>query len=405
MLSQDPIDNCLPRVRAHLRDLDAGEVPLRTTKVIVLGNGRVGKTQLCRRLRGLDYDDTVKSTHGITIASTQFGDGETLNLWDFGGQDIYHGAHALFMRTRAIFVVAWHPDYETTPNHTHEGMTFENRPLAYWLAFVQAMGAPASPVIVVQCQVEDRKQLRTPPVDLELRKALDPEIIAYSAHTQRGRGALHDAIADAIERLRQRDGLASIGAGRARVVDRLMVWRTEDEPRPAAERRHRVIETEDFAALCAEAGGVSSPAMLLDYLHHCGLVYHDPNYFSGRVLLDITWALDAIYSVFDRHTAWRHLQATHGRFKRAQLAATVWQAHGEDEQRLFLRLMRSCGICFRHGGEHRSQGDDDEYIAPDLLPDEAAVAEHLAGRWDEDTLTRILAHLIMTSSTPASSAG
>ena len=28
-------------------------------KLMVLGNGRVGKTQICRRLRGEDYDDKV----------------------------------------------------------------------------------------------------------------------------------------------------------------------------------------------------------------------------------------------------------------------------------------------------------------------------------------------------------
>jgi internalin A len=28
---------------------------------------------------------------------------ERLQIWDFGGQDIYHGTHALFMRTRAVF--------------------------------------------------------------------------------------------------------------------------------------------------------------------------------------------------------------------------------------------------------------------------------------------------------------
>ena len=395
VLSQWAGENCLPRIRAHLADLDAGAEPLRTTKLIVLGNGRVGKTQLCRRLRGMAYDAQVPSTHGITLASTPFGDdGEMLNLWDFGGQDIYHGAHALFMRTRAVFVIAWHPDFEASPTHVHEGMTFENRRLAYWLAFVQAMGAAGSPVIAVQCQAEVHKQAaRTLPADPALLDALGVMSVAYSARTDRGRGGLDDAITDAIAMLRQRDGLASIGIGRARVVERLMAWRAEDEPRPPAERQHRTMTTAAFAELCETIGGVSSPAALLHYLHHCGLVYHDPDFFAGQVLLDLTWALDAIYAVFDRHTAWRHLQATHGRFQRAQLAATVWQAHSVEEQRLFLRLMRSCGICFRHGQPSwQPESDDDEYIAPDLLPDETRIADQLAGRWQAQAPTHALTY-------------
>ncbi|MCB9552660.1 MAG: hypothetical protein H6705_12440 [Myxococcales bacterium] len=387
-----PIDDCLPRVRAHLADLDAGAVPLRTTKLIVLGNGRVGKTQLCNRLRGLDFEHDSDSTHGITLASAAFGDDETLNLWDFGGQDIYHGAHALFMRTRAVFVVAWHPDFEGSPTHEHAGVTYENRPLAYWLDFVRTMGAQGSPVLVVQCQADGQSDdVARPPVDPALLDALDATTLSYSARTDRGRGALDDAITDAIARLRARDGLASIGVGRARVVERLMAWRAEDASRPAAEREHR-DQHRCLRRALRRVGGSHHP-MLLHYLHHCGLIYYDPQSFEGQVLLDIAWALEAIYAVFDRHTAWRHLQATHGRFKRAQLAATVWQAHSDDEQRLFLRLMRSCGICFRQGDDHRrEESDDDEYIAPDLLPDEAAVAEHLAGRWDEGTPTRTLTH-------------
>jgi hypothetical protein len=35
-----------------------------------------------------------------------------LNLWNFGGQDIYHGSHALFLHGRAIFLVLWTPALE-----------------------------------------------------------------------------------------------------------------------------------------------------------------------------------------------------------------------------------------------------------------------------------------------------
>ena len=46
-------------------------------------------------------DETVPSTHGIEISAAPLAraPGEsplaTLRIWDFGGQDIYHGTHAL----------------------------------------------------------------------------------------------------------------------------------------------------------------------------------------------------------------------------------------------------------------------------------------------------------------------
>jgi internalin A len=115
VLSVEPYSNCLAQLRDHLDDLRAGEEQVRVAKLVVVGNGRVGKTQLCRRLRGLKYDDTVPSTHGITVTSensNSSADTDTLNIWDFGGQDIYHGVHTLFMKTRAVFLVVWHPDFE-----------------------------------------------------------------------------------------------------------------------------------------------------------------------------------------------------------------------------------------------------------------------------------------------------
>jgi internalin A len=101
VLSQNDDADCLESLRAHLTDLDAGAVAVSDIKVLVLGNGRVGKTQICRRLRGEDYDPHVSSTHGVIVTSGQLpsmggADPTTLHFWDFGGQDIYHGTHVLF---------------------------------------------------------------------------------------------------------------------------------------------------------------------------------------------------------------------------------------------------------------------------------------------------------------------
>jgi len=158
VFTQRTFDNCLPRLRAHLADLGAGAAPLRDLKVIVLGNGRTGKTQICRRLRGKPFEPDADSTHGITVTSVELAmpqghESAVLNLWDFGGQDIYHGTHALFMRTRAIFLLIWTPDTEDGA-HEHHGIVFRNRPLPYWLEYIRHLGSAASPVVLVQNQCD-----------------------------------------------------------------------------------------------------------------------------------------------------------------------------------------------------------------------------------------------------------
>ena len=111
-------ENVLDKVHAHYEDLKYGQHPDAEVKVLFLGNGSTGKTQLCRRLRGEPFDLTVSTTHGIelsamTVALEEFDDPVRLNLWDFGGQEIYHSSHALFLQGQGIFLILWTPEFET----------------------------------------------------------------------------------------------------------------------------------------------------------------------------------------------------------------------------------------------------------------------------------------------------
>ena len=115
VLSRHERDSCLERLRAHSRDLKGGESEITDFKLMLLGNGRVGKTQICRRLREEDYDESEPSTHGVKVSSAPLmtlAGPVTLRIWDFGGQDIYHGTHALFLKSRAIFMLVWTPKWE-----------------------------------------------------------------------------------------------------------------------------------------------------------------------------------------------------------------------------------------------------------------------------------------------------
>jgi internalin A len=387
-LSPDDYSSCLKVLCHHLMDLEAGTEDVREAKLMVLGNGRVGKTQICRRLRGLQYDETVPSTHGIAVTAEPWvgsTDDEALNIWDFGGQDIYHGAHTLFMETSAVFMIVWHPDFETAGDQPVDGMVFRNYPLPYWLDYVRTLGRKDSPVVVVQsrCDRPEQESSRLPADDASRQfRSLKP--CWYSARTCRGGGALEEALRDAVQFLRERDGIATIGAGRMRVLRQLEAWRNDDQGRPTAERQHRTLSQTEFRTLCEQVGGVSSPPSLLTYLHNRGVVFYKPALFHDRIILDQSWALEAVYGVFDRHKAYPLILSQGGRFTRSLLAMTAWRAYSEPEQRLFLSLMESCGIAFVDRQADSRLGLETSYVAPDLLPDKEAVAPQLAGRWDDD---------------------
>ncbi len=135
---------------------------------------------------------------------------------------------------------------------------------------------------------------------------------------------------------------------------------------------------------------MSSPESLLAYLHNLGVVFYQPDLFHDRIILDQSWALEAVYAVFDRRKAYSLILSQGGRFTRSLLAMTAWRDYSEPEQRLFLSLMESCGIAFVHREADRRLELETEYLALDLLPGKDAVAAQLAGRWNDSEESRRL---------------
>ena len=146
----------LPAIRAHLDDLGDDPEPLNDIKLIILGNGRIGKTQIVNRLRGAAFEEEANSTHGVSLVQAPIPgatDGN-YNIWDFGGQDIYFGTHMLFLRTRAVFLLVWTPASDDAETHDCGGMRFRNQPLAWWLDCIRRFGPADAPLIVVQNQLD-----------------------------------------------------------------------------------------------------------------------------------------------------------------------------------------------------------------------------------------------------------
>jgi internalin A len=254
--------------------------------------------------------------------------------------------------------------------HTHGGFTFRNQPLAYWLAYVRTFGGARSPVLVIQSQCDRPEDERDPPLppgaldDFGYKRVLHYSAKGDGTHA-RGHAALEETLLDAVQWMRGNQGLAKIGPGRAAVKAGL-------EAKLAAGQR--LISHQGFIDLCAEVertrkGRVSDPAALLDYLHNTGTVFYRKGLFGDQIILDQAWALDAVYSVFDRASqSFKKIERNHGRFRCSELAEWVWQKHGVGEQELFLSFMQQCGICFTVQKEDREKRVEAEYIAPDLLP-------------------------------------
>ena len=103
----------LDAVKAYLRAKAEAQITLNEAKLILVGEGEVGKTCLLDALLGNPWQEHP-STHGIEIKSIKVTDPDTqteitLNAWDFGGQRVYRPTHQLFFSAPAVYLVVWKP--------------------------------------------------------------------------------------------------------------------------------------------------------------------------------------------------------------------------------------------------------------------------------------------------------
>jgi len=392
-------DNCLSRVRAHLDDLAFGNAIDRRIKLLVLGNGGAGKTQIANWLvdENYQFDARWDSTHGIRVLPAELR-GEpalTLSIWDFGGQDIYHGVHALFLHSPALLLLVWAKDTEEQKGHENAELWSRNYPLHYWLTLVRQQAHSFSPILVAQSKCDRAEDRRWPFImeEAALQGAPYMPLHQYVSVSQRtGREALCQEVRIAADWLHhpERMGVAHVGSGRLRVRNRMEALLAEGR---------RFLSMEEFRKECADAKGVSAPEHLLVWLDAEGTVLYRQGLFEDQVVLDPAWALAAVYAIFDGKSGLlKRIRTKNGSFTLDDLADGPWGEYSPKDRELLLSIMVACSICFLVGQKRIGDELVAEYVAPDLLPGREAVVGQVPVHWSKklpvltETYTYALPH-------------
>ncbi|MGX2995065.1 COR domain-containing protein [Streptomyces sp. JNUCC 64] len=320
-----------PAILTFLRDLDEDPVRQWSSKVVVVGEGRVGKTSLLKALRGEVHDPQEDSTHGLTVSELCLpypGPPPSpdepvimrLATWDFGGQEIYHATHQFFLTDRSLFLLLWDAQ-----------IGWEASKLHYWLDMIKAR-APHAPVLLVATHLGPR------PPDLPLSELREtyPELVigSLSADSASGQG-----VDEVRERIRQEVAkLPLMGAAWPRT------WlRAADAVRAHPEQH---VTPERLAELLAGAG-VREPAhqsSLTAALHSLGdlLHYPDDEELADLVVLRPQWLTAYISRVLDSEevlNAGGLFQHTYGE--------TLWQDVERRLRRHFVRMMENFDLSYR----------------------------------------------------------
>ena len=326
----------------YLEHLGADTRPLNEAKLIVVGQGKVGKNSLVKRLVDDEFDQYELKTEGIDIRPWPIAAGDVevrLNVWDFGGQEIMHATHQFFLTRRSVYILVL--DSRQSDNER----TVEN-----WLKLVQSFGGD-SPIIVVGNR-SDEAHLDLDWAGLQAKyPAITSFARAVSAKTGDGISGLHEIIAESVAALPHiNDQLANS-------------WFAVKEELEYMEEDY--IPYDRYEEMCRANGIVNeqSRRTLLGFLHDLGIVLHFPGHLltQDTNVLNPEWVTKGVYSILNANALFQSSGVLHIEELPAIFGDPT--TYPPDKHLFIIEMMRHFELCFDFEGEA-----DRRFLIPDLLP-------------------------------------
>ncbi len=324
--------------------------PLNEAKVILVGQGAVGKTSLVKRLLKNEFDPDEQKTEGIDIQRWPVKVRRQeirLNIWDFGGQEIMHATHQFFLTKRSLYLLVLDSRLDEAANR-----------LEYWLKMITAFGEH-SPVIVV-CNKSDQGAMSLNWHRLQEKYPNIKEFIKrLSCRKGTGLNELRRAIVQEISELEHvRDQLAE---NWFEVKERLTGLTIKERDYLPYEEYVKICEEEEITA-------EASQTTLISYIHDLGIALHFPEH--PLFVLNPEWVTQGVYQILNSHRLFQKKGVLHLEDLKRILPAKRYpqRRHG-----YILDLMKKFELLFEFPDE------PGKYLVPDLLPKE----EPYTGVWEE----------------------
>ena len=323
-------------ILAHYKRIyEEGGRELGEARVLVVGEGGVGKTSIVKRLIDNTFDDKEDTTLIVEKRPLPLGDVRA-QVWDFGGQEHMHATHQFFFSGRSLYLLV----FDTRGS-------LEQNKVEYWLTLINAYSKNA-PVILVGNKCDQHE------MDVEKRRLREkyPNIrgfVGTSASAGEHIAELRQMIQDEVRAMPQVRVLFS--------ADYLAV-KDEMENLSAAHISH-----EEFVAVC-ERHGVSDEKdqdTLLDLLHDLGTVLYFRD-TEGKPLLPAlgvlnpNWVTGGVYRIVTNpELKDKHKGKLSPSLLREILREREYARHADD----IAKLLERFELCYR--------ADDSAYWLPSLM--------------------------------------
>ncbi|TAK37700.1 MAG: hypothetical protein EPO28_11660 [Saprospiraceae bacterium] len=332
----------------HFRRMkEQGSSAIYEAKLLILGEGGAGKTSLCRKLQdpANPLPEERETTKGIDVHVLHFpmknGGQFRMNVWDFGGQEIYHATHQFFLNKRSLYVLL--------DDTRKDDKSVYDPAFRYWLQVCELLGGN-SPLLIVQNEKGDRSK------SLDLRSMKGHfGFVSGSLPTNLLTCRGLDKVRAEIEHLIS--SLPHVGTP----LPKQWVVIREDVERLTAKKEF--ISEDEWLALCAERQVDEEQALQLSqYFHDIGVFLHfqDDALLRLTIILQKDWATNAAYRVLDDETV---KQQNKGRFTEADLQRIWHEPHYHRRLPELLALLLKFELCYPIPDVQPQQ-----WLVPQLLP-------------------------------------
>ena len=329
-------------------------------KLIFVGNGGVGKTTLAQTLMDINYrfNFSHQSTHGIEINAWNVPKSEfekysnsnqnyiqvakdfRLNLWDFGGQEIYYSTHQFFLTKRSVYLLIT----ESRKEDSHLDIN-------YWLNIIELLGEKSPIILVLNKADQPNKDLPIKEIKKRFPNVID--LIKTSCLSEHRLS---------IQNLKEKIFLTIIDKNFLPHIGSIIPKSWTDVRKKLRKLKNKglnYINLEEYLNIGKKFSLDKNQALWLsEFLHDIGFILHfqESPELSNLIVLNHEWVTSAVYKIFDNET----IIKKYGRFNYDDLE-TIWDDQNYTSKRFeLITLMQKFELCFNI--------ENHKYLAPQLLP-------------------------------------
>ncbi|MCG8318426.1 MAG: leucine-rich repeat domain-containing protein [Cytophagales bacterium] len=301
-------------------------------KLILIGNGQVGKTTLKENLINRNYKLTNhKSTTGLDVRKWGFkfrnDENCDLNIWDFGGQGEYRAIQQFFCSRNSLYLFVTEPEDE----HIHKEDRYVG--FEYWLNFINLFSSNVGikcPVIFVHTK-SDIKVGEWSKYQMQRKFSNVIDFVDVSCKTGDGLEYLKDLIEANLKVL----GILGIPFN--------ISWIKVKEHLDSLDKDY--ISFAEYMDVCA-AYGVSEKdgVVWINYLSSIGSVLYFPKILALKkmVILKPNWVRKAAYDIL----GFSKTKNNGGEFSSEDILS-IWANYNQDDFNKLMEVMKALRLFYK----------------------------------------------------------